>query len=907
MNKQPLTIYKITAAGGKRLSKGYSLDGFGALQKKPGGALVNGRVELVQVGNLKEFADVLATLTPSQALTYGGPGAAAEVVTKDAWARRERPDGVVPRARSHFIWPDGAGVLLVDYDPPTDADALDRDALIGAIRAAAPGLADAAMVWWPSSSSHIVNRDTGDDLTGLRGQRLYIAVADASDIPRAGQALYDRLWIAGHGRFDVSAAGTLLERTLIDGAVWQPERLDFASGAATVPPLEQRRGDPVLIDGTVEVVDTRAALPNLDHVEDDTLRAAKAEARTAAKPAAEAARQAWIADRVQALMPDGGDEHAEAEARRSAERVLDQGILGGDHTVHVIAASGDKQAVSVAEILDRPADYHALKTLDPVEPDYDGGRPVGKLYLLGSRPRLFSFARGGRTYTLARAAAWVEIVRGEPDTTAEAALDVLRRQPDWFDHGDQLVRVENGRLRPLTRNLTWLRISGVVRFFRWKEKDDDWVRDPQDPPSKVCDAVLEAGSGRNLKPLEAVISAPTLRRDGTVLDTPGYDTASRLLYEPAADVPAIPESPTEIDARRALNTLWWPFNTFPFVDPTARGVYLAGLLTACVRPALPTAPGFGLDAPTQGSGKTLLAKCLGALCAGEEPAVRPHVASDDDEVRKRLTTILRDGDPCVVWDNVVGSFDSPALAGALTSSTFKDRVLGASIEAHVPNRTLFTVTGNNISLVGDLARRIPVARLNPECAAPWTREFALNPLAYTLENRQQLVAAALTLIRAWLTIGDVRAQGRTASFETWDDLVRQTVCWVGRRIARQDDGGFGDPAATLSANAKADPETEATDTLLTALHDIFGESVFTAKDVMQAISRADSGFCAAADQELAQAVRDIVGRRDVTSKSVGRVIQFRRDRIVGGLRLNEYPPVKKTRRWCVVKAAEAAA
>ena len=145
----------------------------------------------------------------------------------------------------------GAGILMLDHDP--DGVSLSRDELVDVIRSAAPGLADAAMLWWPSASSHICDEATGEDLTGLRGQRIYLMVREAADIPRAGAVLVDRLWAAGHGRIVVSAAGAALERCPVDGSVWQPERLDFAAGAVCGEGLVQRRGIPVLIPGSTEV------------------------------------------------------------------------------------------------------------------------------------------------------------------------------------------------------------------------------------------------------------------------------------------------------------------------------------------------------------------------------------------------------------------------------------------------------------------------------------------------------------------------------------------------------------------------------------------------------------------------------------------------------------------------------
>ena len=114
------------------------------------------------------------------------------------------------------------------------------------------------------------------------GQRVYVPVADAQDIPRAGAALYARLWLAGHGRFDVSASGALLDRSLIDASVWQPERLDFAGGAQCGPGLEQRREEPKLFNGAAAFMDSRtlADLSPEEQARLETLKAAAREATT---------------------------------------------------------------------------------------------------------------------------------------------------------------------------------------------------------------------------------------------------------------------------------------------------------------------------------------------------------------------------------------------------------------------------------------------------------------------------------------------------------------------------------------------------------------------------------------------------------------------------------------------------
>lgn len=239
--------------------------------------------------------------------------------------------------------------------------------MVAAIRAAAPGLADAALLWWPSASSCIWQGER--EVRGIRGQRLWMLAGDAADIPRAGAVLRDRLWLAGHGCIEVSKSGALLERTLIDASVWQPSRLDFAGGAACSGGLDQRRGDPVTVPGAIEVIDTRAALPDLTDAVRTRLAELKAEARTAAAPDAHAAREEWIAARVAEMLAEGkrDDPETVARAEASARRALDGGVLAGDFILHVEIA-GRVEAVSVEAALDDRMRYHGLSCHDPLEP-----------------------------------------------------------------------------------------------------------------------------------------------------------------------------------------------------------------------------------------------------------------------------------------------------------------------------------------------------------------------------------------------------------------------------------------------------------------------------------------------------------------------------------------------------------
>ena len=193
---------------------------------------------------------------------------------------------------------------MLDYDAPKDGPGLDRSELLDAIHEAVPELEATPKLWLPSSSSHICESG-GKDLTGLRGQRLYIALEEASDAPRVGDQIGLRLWAAGNGRLEISKSGSLLKRSLIDLSVFQPSRLDFAAGASVGRGLEQRRGTPELIlppgcdpDAPLHFFNSRKLLPDAPPEIDARAKAAMRVAAEEKRPAAQARRRAYIRERL---------------------------------------------------------------------------------------------------------------------------------------------------------------------------------------------------------------------------------------------------------------------------------------------------------------------------------------------------------------------------------------------------------------------------------------------------------------------------------------------------------------------------------------------------------------------------------------------------------------------------------
>ena len=896
----------IRAARPPILTKKFSLKD-GKLTKTSVAQLTDGTAEQVAVADLAEFKELLDRLPANAAILYGVADGRprARIVAE---GQRDETGDTISRSRKFFGFRRAPGIMMLDHDPDGDQQLAPQD-LIASIRSLAPCLAAAPMLWRPSASSGITGAD-GVVLSGITGQRLYIPVTDAALIPDAGAALIALLWAKGHGHVVIGKAGQALDRTLADASVWQPERLDFAAppalgqGLLRQPPAAFIDGDPC---GWLDLADLIAAA---DGGIQSAAAAAKKAAHELAKPALTQARTAWIDEQAPLLAArTGGDLEA---AVRTLERACVKRELTGDF----LLTADDGKQVTVGALLDNPGKWHGRRFADPLEPGaYGGDRRIAWANLRsGGRASVHSHAHGGRRFTLIRPSRRIELKAGDRDRVVDSLLDLLRARGDLYDLGEgaSLTRIsEDARALPISPDWLIDHLDRVGEFYTVKTKTDDAgqvVRtEPiEDAPLWAARRILAKDGERDLPRLDAVVTAPTLRADGSILAQPGYDAASRLLFVAAdRDLATIPHAPTLDQAKAALARLWAPVRSFPYVDAVDCGVVLAGLLTACVRPSLPTAPGFGIDSPTAGTGKTLLAQCLGALSLGHAPPALPPASGQDDEVRKRLFSALREGTRVIVWDNVGSTIGTPALDAFLTAPTFADRILGASQLASLPNRALFICTGNNLRLVGDTCRRILTARIDAGIERPYARMFDFCPLAFVAANRQELVAAALTIIRAHITAGRPRhGEGRTASFETWDDLVRQAVCWVSTWDHR-----FSDPLIATDRARAHDPETAKLAALLVAWDGVVGSrEISTAKLIELAAPIERDGSVGIASEEqvaLRDAIDEIASDRGYLNRRIlGRWIERHLERRHHGLRLARGEALRGSPQWYLAKDAE---
>lgn len=346
-----------------------------------------------------------------------------------------------------------------------------------------PSVKDAGVLHWSSGSSWIFNGDT--ELQGLKGQRIYILIADLSDTVRAGEVLQKRLWLAGFGRIEVSKAGSLLLRSTFDAAMHQPARLDFCGGAVCEAPLVQRRPPPVALSSG-GFLDTKAALPDLTPAEQTQYEDLVSAAKRAALPEAEMVKAAWMAERetkmVQRLVGSGIDAGEAAERTNKTLQSALKGVLLGDYEITL----PDGSIVSVGEILDNRSKWHGVQTRDPLEPEYQNGKTCGKLYLYGTQPVLSSRAHGGQTFRLIRQPERLYVAAGGKAELATNIVERLAVSGDVFRSGGLLVQVNDGAVRRLERAALLHFVSTRLSFYG---KTANGLDVPRDLTPDVIDMV----------------------------------------------------------------------------------------------------------------------------------------------------------------------------------------------------------------------------------------------------------------------------------------------------------------------------------------------------------------------------------------------------------------------------------
>ena len=497
------------------LTKQFTLDAGGNLVKIEGGQMVAGTAMRIAVGDVQAFADLIGTISSDQALALGSMRgdlpAQVTVATKKALNGVTVPD-TISRSRDYLTFGEGRrGFCLGDFDRKgITAEVRDKleqsGGFVAALATVIAELKKAGYVVRASTSAGLFRTDTGQRFTDSGGIHLYLGIKDVSDSKRFLQTLHDRCWLMGLGWYAISAAGTLLARSIIDRAVATPEHLCFEGPPLLGPGLAQDKAArmPKVVNGNW--LDTRTACPPLNAIEQSRLKELQTKAAFALNAERVRVRTAWLKQRTTEIAACCGI--TEQAARRIANKHADGVLLPAVELTFADPAIG---VVTVGEVLADPDKYVDEPLADPWEgPSYGLQtakvlrRPDGSIFIN-------SFAHGGQTFELKLDA---ETIRKILDQTAasnvvEAMINhVLTGSLDEVET-DALVRqaakAANVGLRPVQQKLKQMRIQhdaqqkaekrAVVLMGRTDPRPQHpapFADTPWTPEMEAYDAILKA-------------------------------------------------------------------------------------------------------------------------------------------------------------------------------------------------------------------------------------------------------------------------------------------------------------------------------------------------------------------------------------------------------------------------------
>ena len=402
---------------------------------------------------------------------------------------------------------------------------------------------------------------------------------------------------------------------------------------------------------------------------------------------------------------------------------------------------------------------------------------------------------------------------------------VMHRLPAANRHG-----IKRGtaawRLMPVKPLYLIEMLGRVARFQSYDQRRGAWV--DKDCPSVIGETLLAREGVWNVPVLLGVVHTPQLRADGSLLTTPGYDPQTHLLFKPDGEhFPDIPDQPGKEDAQRALEAVKQSIATFPFNAEADRSVALSLLLTGVCRRTLDFAPLHAMSSPAPGTGKSLLIDLASILLSGQ-PAPVLSAEIDDAEFEKRLGASLMAGDAVISFDNCTKPLDHALLCQALSQSRLNLRLLGYSQNRDVTMSALLTATGNNLILQGDLPRRSLRCEIDAKVERPELRVFPGAHIQTEFRRRRgELVAALLTILRAYQVAAPLPDRTPLGGFEMWSHSVRNALIWL----------GCADPCGTIEVIRTANPEREKHEAVVLAWRDHFGlGTIVTVRELIEAAS-----------------------------------------------------------------------
>lgn len=449
-------------------------------------------------------------------------------------------------------------------------------------------------------------------------------------------------------------------------------------------------------------------------------------------------------------------------------------------------------------------------------------------------------------------------LREKREKALAALVQAEQKQKSIFIHAHRIVSLSlDKKQRPIIREIETAemknRLTDAADFYSAKRKNtEEVILSEVSPPKELAETILSLSPHALPFPaINGIVELPIVRPDGTICDTPGYDEESGLFYAANKQMQAcqIPWSPTREDIQQARELLDQCFGEFCYETQADFANYMGLLITIVTRYMYTGDVQHAIiNATKPGTGKTLLVHAACIIATGVTAAIRDF-PQKEEETKKVIDAKILGGQNIIIFDNIKRRVESSSLDALATGGgRYSLRPLGQSKDITIDNvRCTVMLTGNNIQVDSDQARRCFIVRLTSPVSRPDEREdFTIKDLiAHCSTHRAALVRALLILVRAWFVAGKPDGKNKIARSSSTFNFWAKTVGGILENAGIE---GFLDNRESLRADANEE-ETQ-TDAFLHAWKDSFGEGWIPAKQIVEKICSGPDGLPAALPANL---------------------------------------------------------
>ena len=490
---------------------------------------------------------------------------------------------------------------------------------------------------------------------------------------------------------------------------------------------------------------------------------------------------------------------------------------------------------------------------------------------------------------------YIYLIPGEINDSCDDVIKTLiKKEPLLFTQDNRIVYVieknpsnkkeeyqgeKETSVIPVDKRMLADFISLNMNILKNDKRANDYKR--TDCPLYIAESIL-ARPKHKFPILTGLIHSPTMRRDYSLLEQPGYDNRTGLFMtdEIPNDYSPPPNKPTKKEAVSALSFLQELTSEFAFVGKEDESAYISLITSALLRSSMDSAPAGALTAYAPGTGKSIGCEVISIISTGKFPPTISQ-GKDEDETEKRYGAALLSGMNLILMDNIERYIKGGFLCQVTTQKEVSIRPLGSSTLVKIELNVSLLFNGNNLDIRGDMKRRVVLVRFDAKTERPEQKKFKRDVIKYTKINRGRLIEAVLTIPLAYKEAGSpdlgVTPYG---GFSDWDKLCRLPLIWL----------GLPDPLLPSEDLREIDPDFVNQRQLYSAWFQLYESNFLTASEII----------CGADDQ--IRGVLNTVCYDKLTTRVLGGWLRKHKGRIIDGLKLESTLDTHtKTNKWRLIK------